>query len=527
MPKQFQNNLERLTRYFSGKTIVVPKGDNKIVLKTVPDDQVVLNNMWNSKGGFGGMSYGNYQFYKHQMNRLYLFQEYDMMETDSIISRALDIISEEACQPDDFDEIIHIDTDNEKIRVTLEHLFYEIMNVDYTLKGYIRQLIKYGDCFLYLNVQDRIGITDIVPLSTVDVERKEDDNGKVWFNVSSLGTSKIEESRIAHFRDPKNIELLPYGISHLEPVRRFWKQIRLLEDFMMVYYLLRSVNQRVFKIDTGNLAPDKIPAFINEIKQTFKKVPLIDPETGDYNLNYDPITFIEDIVVPVRQGYENTQFDELPASTETNIVDGIEYYRKKMMAGLGIPNFLLNYEEQLNAKATAGQESIHFAKTVAGIQKLVVSELEKIAVVHLILQGYTKEEVLSFSISLTPPSDIRENEKLEKLQTKLDLATSMKDSGLFSFDYIYKELFDFTDAEIKELKDQILQDKLQAKFDEDLIQNTELTADTGDEFSEGGDTLDELPPSGEGSQGGLVEPSESPDTTQSASPEVDAEDVLS
>lgn len=528
MPKQYKNNIERVQNYFKKKTIIVPHGKDgeKIVFKTMQDDSSSLNNMWFGGGGYRGYSMGSYYYNKFKYNRLFLFQDYDLMETDSIISRALDLLAEEACLPNEYDEIIQIDTDNEKIRVTLEHLFYEIMNVEFTLKGYIRQMLKYGDCFLFMVQEDKLGIVDFLPLSTVDVDIEYKD-GQKEYKIASLNNKDIifDDSNVVQFSNPKNIELAPYGMSHLESIRRYWKQLRLLEDFMMVYYLLRSVNQRVFRVDVGGLAPKDVPDFIQKIKMTFKKVPLQDEETGEYNLNYDPLTLIDDIVLPVREGYQNTEFDELPASTETNIVEGINYFRQKMMAGLGIPNFLLNYEEQINAKNTASSEDRRFGKTIESIQKLAISELEKIAVIHLILQGYTKSEVMEFSIKLTPPSDMREMEKIELLQQRVDLATAYKDAGFHSMQWVWENIFEMSEDEIALIKQQKLNEAIEEKLNESIIQQSEikpeeLNQDTQDDgsFQQPSDDL--------GPKGGLPEPTEPPDTTQSTAPEVEASDVI-
>lgn len=529
MPKKYNDNLSRLKRYFSGQTVLVPDiNSKKIKLKSFDPSQTVIAPVTGLGRSRAGYSLSSFYNAKHTTQRLFLMQEYDMMETDSIISRALDVLSEETCLKDERDETIQIDCDDEKIKVTLEHLFYEVMKIDYSLPMYIRQMLKYGDAFLYLNVKDRLGIVDIIPLSTLDVERMEHEDGTTTFNVQGVFDGEIPEENMAHFRWAKNIELLPYGLSILEPVRRFWKQQRLLEDFSMVYYMLRSVNQRVFNIDVTGLSNTQVLPFIEGIRQTFKKAPLIDPDTGEYDLTYDPLTLLDDIVVPIREGYSNTSFDELPASQQTDIIEAIEFFMQKVRAGLGVPNFYLNFEEQINAKSTASAEDIRFSKTIKKIQDVVVSELEKIAVVHLILQGYTKEEVLSFSLSLTAPSDQSELEKLELLQARLDFASSALESGLYDKQYVYTEVLNHSEQEMKEIQSRILQDSIDEKMNENIIQSTEFDSDElmADDGELSGGLQDEQPPSGEGSRGGLPEPTAPPDGAQQTAPSVTADEVI-
>jgi hypothetical protein len=524
MPKTYKNNLQRLRKYFSGQTVIVPDMENnKIRLKSFDPTQGVFTPYGLDSRSRAGYTFSSFYTTKHTSQRIYLMQEYDLMETDSTISRALDVLSQETCLPDEYDEIITIDCDDAKIKTTLEHLFYEIMNIDYSLSMYVRQMLKYGDCFLYLNTQDRLGIVDIIPLSTMDVERIEDEKG-TRFKVAGIFQNEIFEENIAHFRWAKNIELLPYGLSILEPVRRFWKQQRLLEDFSMVYYMLRSVDQRVFRVDVTGLSPKQVPAFVEQYRQMWKKAPLINPETNEYDLTYDPLTSLDDIILPVREGYNNTDFDELPASQATDIIQAIEFFQLKVRAGLGVPNFLLNYEEQINAKATASSEDARFAKTVSGIQKIIISELEKIAVVHLVLQGYSREEVLSFSLSLTPPSDQSEIEKLELLQARLDYAISARESGFFSEEHIYEHVFELSDDEVENMRAQILNNKINEKLNENIIQNTEFDADevSSDEMT----PTPSEPASGEGSRGGLTEPPSAPDTAQQDAPSMTAEEAI-
>lgn len=526
MAKQLnENGFKRLRRYFQGKTVVLPdKEKGSVKLRSVDPRVTAYNSYWkpSSMGQHG--NYSHYLSYRAQpYHRIYMFREYQMMEKDPIIARALDILSEESCLENEYGEVLDIECDNDDIKITLEHLFYEVLNINFTLRGWVRGMLKFGDFFLYLNIKEKLGVVDAIPLQTAEVEREEDeDTGEVTFSANEVFSSDIPEERMAHFRLTKDNEFLPYGVSHLEPVRKYWKMMTLLEDFMMVYYLLRSVNQRVFRVDVGGLSRPEAEKYVQQVREMFKKQPLVDEETGEYDLKYDPLTMIDDIVLPVRQGYDNTTFDEIPASTETDIVSGIDYLRQKIMAGLGVPNFLLNYEETINSKSTASSEDIRFAKTVEGIQKIIVDELEKIAVIHLILQGYSKREIFSFDISLTPPSDLKEMEKLEKIRTRLELARDAKDAELLDSEWIYKNIMGFGDDEIEDIRQGIVNDKISQQLEEKSIEQAVSEPEAEGAVSpEGGETpspeADTGEEGGEGSQGGL-EPEPTQDDVQQNAP---------
>ena len=508
-------NLQRLRRYFKGKTVVIPDRDGNVKLRTVEPSTVAMDHLWSSMGGRsmgrGGnmMSSNYYNHFVTPAHRQYLFREYMLMERDPIIARSLDILSGEVCLPDEDNTVIQIKSDSEKIKTSLDYLFHEVLNVNFNLRSWVRQMLKYGDCFIYLNIEDTYGITDAIPFSINDVERHEEED-RTYFTAQNILSNEIPEERMIHFRLTKDSEFLPYGVSLLEPIRRHWKQLTLLEDFMMVYYLMRSVNQRVFRVDVGNLAPKDVPSFVSKFQEMIQRQPLVNEKTGEYDLKFNPMNAIDDIILPVREGYDNTNFDEIPASTETSITDGIEYFRKKMMAGLGIPNFLLNYEDQINSRATASAEDLRFAKNVIDLQKIILSELETIAVIHLILQGYSKKDIYSFELSLTNPSDLKEMEELEKLERKLSVARDMKDIEMFGSEYIYEKVFNLGADEIKEQQDAVLADKINEKLNEDIVNEAEVPSEEEDMGGEEEDTERET---GEGSQGGqLAKPS--PDEEQ-------------
>lgn len=512
MANKFTKNLGRLRRYFAGKTVVIPDRDGKVKLRSVEPKTVAMDHLFDIGGRSakrGNMlSRDYYNHYITPAHRQYLFREYMLMERDPIIARALDLLSEETCLANENNEVVQVKSDNENIKTSLSYLFHEVLNVNFNLQSWVRQMLKYGDCFIYLNISDTYGITDAIPFSVLDVERFDEED-RTYFKAQNIVSQEIPEERMIHLRLAKDSEFLPYGVSLLEPVRRHWKQLTLLEDFMMVYYLMRSVNQRVFRVDVGNLSPEAVPSFIEKFQQMLKRAPLMDEQTGEYDIRFNPMTVLNDIVLPIRDGYENTNFDELPASTETNITEGIEYFRKKIMAGLGIPNFLLNYEEQINSRATAGAEDIRFAKNILAYQKIILSELETIAVIHLILQGYSKKDIHSFELELTNPSDLKEMEELEKLERKINIARDMEELGFHDKEYIYEHIFGLGSEEATKLTQGVLQDRINEKLNEDLINSAEIPEDEEDV-----DDVDDTPEEGEGSQGGLTQPPTGQDEEQ-------------
>ena len=379
--------------------------------------------------------------------RLNLFQDYDAMDSDAIISSALDIYSDESTMKSEYGEVLKINSDNDQIKKILHNLFYDILNVEFNLWPWIRNMCKYGDFFLQLKIDEKYGITNVVPLSVYDVTRLEGlDPDKPEKSVSK---EELENYEVAHFRLLSDSNYLPYGKSQIEGARKSYKQLTLMEDAMLIHRIMRAPEKRVFKLDIGNIPPAEVDNYMQQVINKMKKAPVIDEKTGDYNLKYNMQNITEDFFLPVRGGDSGTQIDSLPGLTYEATED-IEYLKNKLLSSLRIPKAFLGFEEQIGSKATLAAEDVRFARTIERIQRISISELTKIAIVHLYAQGYQDADLINFDLALTSPSTIYEQEKIELWDSKTRLASSMISDGLLSTDWIYKNIFGFTDEEIKE-----------------------------------------------------------------------------
>ena len=177
-----------------------------------------------------------------------------------------------------------------------------------------------------------------------------------------------------------------------------------------------------------------------------KKVPFIDKNTGDYNLKYNMQNLTEDFYLPVRGGDSGTSIDNLPG-LEAASIDDIDYLKNKMFAALKIPRTYLGYEENINGKATLAAEDVRFARTIERIQRTIVSELSKIAIVHLYSQGITDSEMTNFSLSLVNPSTIYEQEKVNLWSEKIRLAQDIQGLNMLSKDWVYENIFKLSGGE--------------------------------------------------------------------------------
>ena len=478
----------RLRRLFSSNVIVRNVGGRKLRIADTDKVQAFAKNNLIDRytrmfSGYGA-NVTTDAVHKKAL-RLGLFKDYESMDTDGIVSSALDIYADESTMKSEYGDVLEIKTDNEQIKKILHNLFYDILNIEFNLWPWVRNMCKYGDFFLYLEISEKYGISNVQPLSPYDTVRVEgidpENPNYVKFVLESGGdmgskysvqapkNAELENYQVAHFRLLSDSNYLPYGKSMIEQARKVFKQLTLMEDAMLIHRIMRAPEKRVFKLDIGNIPPAEIDNYMQKIINKMKKTPVIDQDTGDYNLKYNMQNLTEDFFLPVRGGDSGTQIDALPGLTYEATED-IEYLKNKMLAALRVPKAFLGYEESLGSKATLAAEDVRFARTIERIQRITVSELTKIAIIHLYAQGFQDEELVNFDLSLTNPSTIYETEKVELWSSKTQLASSMLQDGLVSSEWIYKNIFGFTDDYIKDLDNQIVFDFKQ-KFRRSQIEN--------------------------------------------------------
>ena len=435
----------------------------------------------------------------YQQVRADLFRDYDSMDNDPILSSALNVYADESTPKNEHGDVLRINCSNENIKGILHNLFYDILNVEFNLWPWSRNLVKYGDFFLQLEIAPELGIVNIIPISVYEVSRVEgfdmENPQRVKFVYSPYtnpygGTQasnkrEYENYEIAHFRLYSDSNFLPYGKYMLEGARRVWKQLTLMEDAMLIHRIMRAPEKRIFKIDVGNIPPNEVDNYMQKIINASKKTPFVDAATGDYNLKYNMQNLIEDYYMPVRGNDNGTSIDTLKG-LEYNMVDDLNYLKNKLMAALQIPKAFLGYEEDISGKATLASQDVRFAKTIERIQKVLVSELTKIAIVHLYAQGLDNADDLDFSLELTIPSKIYEQEKVELYTSKVALIQQMQQTKMFSKKWMYDTVMDMVPEEQDELTLQVLEDtKQQFRLTSIETQGVDPAKETG---TEGGPT---------------------------------------
>ena len=146
--------------------------------------------------------------------RLNLFKDYEAMDTDAIISSALDIYSDESTMKSEYGEVLQINSDNNQIKEILHNLFYDILNIEFNLWPWIRNMCKYGDFFLKLDIDEKYGITNVVPLSVYDTSRIEGLDPENPEYVKYLIETTTDQHRYKAQESSTKMELENYEVAH-------------------------------------------------------------------------------------------------------------------------------------------------------------------------------------------------------------------------------------------------------------------------------------------------------------------------
>lgn len=382
-------------------------------------------------------------------NRIERYNDFEQMEFNPYLSAALDIYASEITTFSALSKILKIQCPNEEIKGILQTLFYDVLNVEFNLFSWVRQLVKFGDLFIYLDLDPALGIKNILALPIREVERLEGEDKKnpnyIQFQWNSGGLT-FENWQMAHFRILGNEKYSPYGQSILDSARRSWRQLDLIENFMMSYRMIRASERRVYYIDVGSIDPKEVEQYVQKTLTSLKRNSVIDSDQGRVDLRYSAWGPEDDIAIAVR-GNSQTKVEQLPGGAFTGDIDDIKYIRQALFAAIKIPeSFLIRGSEGSEDKSSLAQRDVIFSRVVQRIQLSVISELEKIAMVHLFTLGFRDKDLLSFKLELNNPSKIADLQELDLWKTKFEVASSAAE-GYFSKSWIAKKMFGMSEEE--------------------------------------------------------------------------------
>ena len=437
------------------------------------------------------------EIYQHSIyyetTRLASYADFEGMEFFPEIAAALDIMMEECTTLNPDNKVMNIFSESKRVRKILEDLFFNRLDIHTTLPMWTRNTCKYGDNFLFLNIDSEEGISGVKQLPNIEISRK--DNEGFGENSSNSEEDKFNPVKfvwgqrdiefnawqVAHFRLLGDDRRLPYGTSMLEKARRIWKQLLLSEDAMLIYRVTRAPERRIFKIFVGNIDEADVPSYVQKIANNFKKSPVIDENTGQIDTRYNQMAQDQDYFIPVRDPNAPSPIDTLPGATNLSEIADIQYLQKKLFTALRVPKPFLGFEEATGEGKNLALQDIRFARTINRIQQAMLQELNKIAIIHLYILGL-EDELDNFTLSLNNPSTQAEMLKIEQTQLKVTLykdavADAGNGFGAMSMTRGKKEILGMSDEDIRnDLEQQRLEKAASAEMEQtaNIIKKTGL-----------------------------------------------------
>jgi hypothetical protein len=406
----------------------------------------------------------------YQPTRLASYYDYESMEYTPEISAALDTYAEESTTVDENGYMLQIYSDSPRIKAVLGDLFNNALDINTNLPMWTRNTAKYGDNFVFLKLDPEKGVVGCLQLPNIEIERIEVGmQGKATSGYGGAVVASGSDSKslqftwknkslefnsweVAHFRLLGDDRKLPYGTAMLEKARRIWKQLILAEDAMLVYRTSRAPERRVFKVFVGNMDDADIQPYVQRFAQQFKKDQITDPQTGNVDMRFNQMAVDQDFFVPVRDPSSPNPIETLPGATNLSEIADIEYIQKKLLTALRIPKAFLGFEEVVGDGRNLSLQDIRFARTINRIQKSMVAELNKIAIIHLFLLGF-EDELNSFQLSLTNPSKQADLLTIDVWKEKMllykDAVTKVEGIAPTSQTWAKKHILGFSDEDIK------------------------------------------------------------------------------
>jgi hypothetical protein len=400
----------------------------------------------------------------YEPTRLASFYDYESMEYTPEISAALDIYGEESTTVDENGYMLQIYSESKRIKSILADLFNNVLDINTNLTMWTRNTCKYGDNFVYLKLDSDKGIVGCMQLPNIEIERLERGMAAKSANLEEPAENKglrfkwkakdmeFNSWEVAHFRLLGDDRKLPYGTSMLEKARRIWKQLLLSEDAMLIYRTSRAPERRVFKVFVGNMDDKDVEAYVQRVANKFKRDQIVDAKTGNVDMRFNQMAVDQDYFIPVRDPAATMPIETLPGAQNLAEIADIEYIQKKLLTALRVPKAFLGFEETAGDGKNLSLMDIRFARTINKIQKSMIAELNKIAIIHLFLLGF-EDELSNFTLALTNPSSQADLLKIELWKEKIALyqqsVAAIAGIAPVSVSWAKKHILGFSDEDIK------------------------------------------------------------------------------
>jgi hypothetical protein len=422
---------------------------------------------------------------------------------------ATDSIIVHNCQKDEQGNVLKISCKSDDVRKEVEFLLFsrQMLNFNKRLWPDFKSLMLYGDLFyeLVTNLDNPAdGVLKVQRLPPESIYRIETTKGKVVeFQQSKEGPDyqslvrapvtqatdqeiqmataiRFAPEQVVHVRiNEDRKQFYPYGSSVIEPARGPAYQLRLMEDSMLTYRLARAPERRVFYIDVGQLPGFKAEAFIERMKDQFRKRKVSlnrgsnQGGASSVDERYQPPAVEEDFWIPTRPN-SNTKIETLPGAQNLGEIDDAIYFRLKLLTSLNFPKNYLNVDDPAQTKITLSSQDVKFARTVERYQSCMEDGIFEITLRHLHMRGFPEETYEDLKIQMTPPSEWRELSRAEIVNGRIQNVTGLKSAQLISDFDLLTTWMHYTEEEAKGIIGRMKIQKLEDARLQVLQQNPQL-----------------------------------------------------
>ena len=437
---------------------------------------------------FQSMEYMYSSIYSTSSDKIRLSKEYREMAMFPEVADALDEICDEAIAPDDTGDILSLQFDDE----TLSKNKNKVKNLQKEFDFVIHKLLKFNDdgfnLFRKFYIEGELygemvinpkspkqGVKKIVflPPETMMVKYDEYQNIDAFYqkieNIANRNQSLTEFSseQISYinsgiFSSDKKVPL-----SFIERAKVAYRQLKWMEDALIIYRIVRAPERRVFTVDVGNLPKKKAEEYMNNIIRRYKQKKIYNPSTGEIDVGKQVLSMIEDFWLPRRADGSGPSVDTLAGGENLGEMDDVLYFVKKLYKALKIPTKRMDEESsggvyQPNGKAgEIDRDEIKFAKYVVRVRNRFIKFVTQIFIKHLQLKGLWKQYKLEedmFSFIFNEENEWRETKKLENFRERLDLFREAKEhstdpeKAIYAVEWLMKEILKMSDEDIEENK---------------------------------------------------------------------------
>ena len=446
---------------------------------------------------FGGW-FGHYVDLDDSKKRdeINLIRRYRQMALQPEVDSAIEDITNEAIVSDKDDSPVEIELSNleasdsikKSIRDEFDHI-KKLLDVDKSAHQIFRRWFIDGRMFYHKVVDLEDPSKGILELRWIDplkikklriVEKPpmdadqfmKYDYGKTTefyiYNEKGVNNTnqgiKIADDAIAYITSGVKDQGKNIVLSYLHKAIKYLNQLRMLEDSIVIYRLSRAPERRIFYIDVGNLPKIKAEQYLRDVMSRYRNKLVYDSNTGEIRDDKKHMSMLEDFWLPRREGGRGTEITTLPGGQNLGELTDIKYFQTQLYKALNVPPSRLESDKSfdLGKSEEINRDEIKFTKFVGRLRKKFSDLFHDLLKTQLILKGVItpddwedmKEHIQYDYLYDNHFSELKD---LEMLQKKMEVLNELDlyVGKYFSQDYVMRQLLQFTEQEIVEMRAQI------------------------------------------------------------------------